>query len=686
MQSGKELKNSSQSGMSFDELSALCLSMASIALVVRQDLTEFCLSAPLHELLSELDLNARNNILHLFGSKNKGQLANALNEAALNGKAKIVFELGSKSDKHHELSLCISTILSDGKQNYFITGQDVGFYEDRIKEVKLAMSSLEKKLDEHAKDLAFARDRAMAASRAKSGFLANMSHELRTPLNAVIGYSEILLEDAEDHGNETWITDLKRIQNAGKHLLSLINDVLDLSKIEAGKMGLNLEYFRVDNMVAEVIDTIQPMAIKNNTKLELMPHDEIGVMLSDITKVRQILFNLISNGIKFSENGGVKVFCKRSNINGKDHIVFEVQDTGIGMSPEELEKLFEEFFQADNSNAKKWSGTGLGLVISQRFSEMMGGTIKVESELGKGSRFIVSIPVNTAKIRFQNSPNDLIVGPKIDPRLVRFTGRAQDIERRDKISRVLVIDDDPDVRDLMERYLTREGFEVMSACSGSEGISKIKDFNPDVITLDVLMPVMDGWSVLSELKKDPEMAKIPVIMLSMLDELDMSFALGASDYMLKPIKRDVLVDTVLKHIRDKENATVLVVDDLEENRNVIARILTSQKINVALAANGLEALATLEKGIPDLILLDLMMPEMDGFKFSEIARHNELYKDIPIVVLTARELTTEDISRLSGKVDRIYEKKETDFESLLLDIQNLVTAKVRLRYQQGVKE
>ena len=679
--------NNTGSGLSYEQLKMLAGNMGSHVFIVNESLTDYWINSNLEGVLSHYSQQSNaKDILKLFGNENKTAISNAFNNSAKDKNSNLIIKLGDLDQKHHVLSFDVSLIESENEKNYFIVGQNVGVYDDKVSEISLAMQSLEEKLDDNAKDLALARDRAMAASRAKSGFLANMSHELRTPLNAVIGYSEILLEDAEDSGNEQWTVDLKRIQNAGKHLLSLINDILDLSKIEAGKMGLNLEYFRVDNMVTEVLDTIKPMALKNNTELELTSIEEVGVMLSDITKVRQILFNLISNGIKFSENGKVSVHCERVTKKGKEHIVFSVEDTGIGMSPEELEKLFEEFFQADNSNAKKWSGTGLGLVISQRFSEMMGGDITVQSELGKGSRFIVSIPINTAKIRFQDTPDDLIVGPKIDPRLVRFSGRSQDIERRDKISRVLVIDDDPDVRDLMERYLTREGFEVLSACSGQEGISQIKEFNPDVITLDVLMPVMDGWSVLSELKKDPEMAKIPVIMLSMLDELDMSFALGASDYMLKPIKREVLVDTVLKHIRDKENATVLVVDDLEENRNVIARILTSQKINVSLASNGIEALNCLEKGIPELILLDLMMPEMDGFKFSEIVRRNEEYKDIPIVVLTARELNAEDISRLSGKVDRIYEKKETDFESLLLDIQNLVTAKVRLRYQQGVKE
>ncbi len=671
---------------SFDQLVELADRMEPFVVVASSDLSKFHANPPVHGLLDMYRIAPSNDLIRLFGDNNKAAFSNALNDNAKTGKSRLEIKLDIKDDKHHTILFEITVIDTGKSKTYFLVGQDVGVYEDKVDEIRFAMQSLEEKLEERSKDLALARDRAMAASRAKSGFLANMSHELRTPLNAVIGYSEILLEDTMENGHEQWASDLKRIQNAGKHLLALINDILDLSKIEAGKMGLNLEYFRVDSMVREVLETIKPMAFKNNTKLELAPHKEVGVMLSDITKVRQILFNLISNGIKFSENGSVTVYCKREMLKGKEHIIFEVVDTGIGMSPKELEKLFEEFFQADNSNAKKWSGTGLGLVISQRFAQMMGGNVSVESELGKGSRFIVTIPVNTAKIRFQDSPDGFIVGPKIDPRLVRFSGRPRDVERRDKISRVLVIDDDPDVRDLMERYLSREGFEVKSACSGQEGIGFIKEFNPDVITLDVLMPVMDGWSVLSELKKDPETANIPVIMLSMLDELDMSFALGAADYMLKPIKRDVLVETVLRHIRDKDNATVLVVDDMEENRNVISRILNSQKINVMLAENGVQGLSQLEKQKPDLILLDLMMPEMDGFRFCEIVKHSEDYKNIPIVVLTARELSTEDISRLSGKVDRIYEKKETDFESLLLDIQNMVTAKVRARYQEGQKE
>jgi len=662
----------------YNQLVAMASCMSNFVVVISADKKTFCVNDKLADLLSQHQIEQARDYQALFGIDHKTAFELSLAELASHNQAEFIIEYGS--NKSQVLLMNLSYMGPTSQAPILISGHDISRYSNKISEIEANISNIESTLDEKNHDLALARDRAMAANRAKSGFLANMSHELRTPLNAIIGYSEIMLEDVEEDQNGQWHADLSRIKNAGQHLLTLINDILDLSKIEAGKMGLNLEYFRVDTMIREVIETIEPMSLKNNTEIILHENDDIGVMLSDITKVRQILFNLISNGIKFSENGKVTIDCRRTNVENKEHVKIKVSDTGIGMSPEDLEKLFEEFFQVDNSNAKKWSGTGLGLVISQRFCQMMGGEIGVDSELGTGSTFTVTIPINTAKIRFQDSPDGFIVGPKIDPRLVRFAGKTEDIERRDKISRVLVIDDDPDVRDLMERYLSREGFEVMSASSGQDGITRIKEFDPDVITLDVLMPVMDGWSVLSELKNNPETSNIPVIMLSMLDELDMSFALGASDYLLKPIKRDVLVDTVLKHIRDKDNASVLVVDDLENNRNMISRTLTSQDINVSLANNGVQALESLEKSIPDLILLDLMMPEMDGFKFSEIVKKDNRFKEIPIVVLTARELTEDDIARLNGKVERIYGKNETDFESLLMDIQKMVTSTVREVY------
>ena len=536
---------------------------------------------------------------------------------------------------------------------------------------------LENVLNARTKELEFARDRAMAANRAKSGFLANMSHELRTPLNAVIGYSEILIEDLGDAGHPDWVADLKKIQSAGKHLLALINDILDLSKIEAGKMGLNLEYFRVDTMLREVVETVMPMAVKNSTTFEMGSVGDLGVMLSDITKMRQILFNLISNGIKFAESGNVTLRAERENEGDREYYVFVVQDDGIGMTQEQQEKLFQEFFQGDQSASRKWGGTGLGLVISQRFAQMMGGEITVQSTPGQGSMFRVKMPTNTAKLRFQQSPDGFLVGPKVDPQLVRFAINDKYSTRRSKISRVLVIDDDPNVRDLMERYLSREGFEVASADNGQEGIKRIKSFQPQVITLDVLMPVMDGWSVLTELKRDPETANIPVIMLSMLDELDMSFALGAADYLVKPIKRELLLETVFKHLRDSHDKRVLVVDDQPENREVVTRILQGQGLDVMEAANGIEGLAVMEAATPQLILLDLMMPEMDGFRFSEEVKKRKEWANIPIIVLTAMELTPEDVKRLNGNVDKIYERKEMDFKNLLHEIHDLIAVRVR---------
>ena len=539
------------------------------------------------------------------------------------------------------------------------------------------VDELETVLNARTKELEFARDRAMAANRAKSGFLANMSHELRTPLNAVIGYSEILIEDLGDAGQAGAVSDLKKIQSAGKHLLALINDILDLSKIEAGKMGLNLEYFRVDTMLRDVVETILPMAAKNGTAFEMKRVGELGVMLCDITKIRQILFNLISNGIKFAEQGHVELQIERVMENEREHYTFVVRDDGIGMTLEQQEKLFQEFFQGDQSASRKWGGTGLGLVISQRFAQMMGGEIVVESALGKGSVFRVKMPTNTAKLRFHSSANDAQVGPRVDPKLIRFAVNDKYVARRHTISRVLVIDDDPHVRDLMERYLTREGFEVMSAENGQDGIKRIKSFAPHVITLDVLMPVMDGWSVLSELKRDPDTANIPVIMLSMLDELDMSFALGAADYLVKPVKRDLLLETVFKHLREKNNGRVLVVDDQFENRDVVARILKGHGLTVAEAGNGVEALTQLALEKPHLILLDLMMPEMDGFRFSEEVKKHPEWAGIPIIVITAMELTPDDIKRLNGNVDKIYERKEIDFKNLLSQIHELIAARVR---------
>jgi signal transduction histidine kinase/ActR/RegA family two-component response regulator len=388
-------------------------------------------------------------------------------------------------------------------------------------------------------ELLTAKRAAEDASRAKSAFLANMSHELRTPLNAIIGYSEMIEEEIQDCGQFQNVQDVRKIQTAGKHLLALINDVLDLSKIEAGKMGLHLENFDLEGMIREMASTFQPTVAKNENTLELHLAQDLGTVKADITKVRQILFNLLSNACKFTERGTISLHVERSTIGGQDWLNFRVRDTGIGINPEQQANLFKEFAQADVSIARKYGGTGLGLAISYRFAQLMGGTIHVESEQGKGSTFIMDLPA-------QVSPEAVAAAKPKQQAPVAATPTVAP-EPKPKAETVLVIDDDPAVRDLMTRYLTKSGFNVATASGGEEGLKLAQKIRPLIITLDVVMPEMDGWEVLHALKNDSELAKIPVIMLTIVDNEIKALNLGASNYLVKPVDRDILADLIAKH-------------------------------------------------------------------------------------------------------------------------------------------
>jgi CheY-like chemotaxis protein len=363
-----------------------------------------------------------------------------------------------------------------------------------------------------------------------------MSHELRTPLNAIIGYSEMLEEEVRDSEKITHVQDLQKIQAAGKHLLSLINDVLDLSKIEAGKMGLNLETFDVAAMVEEMVTTIQPAIAKNENAFQLRVQEDIGTMRADITKVRQILLNLLSNACKFTEHGTVSLDVDRLATAGQDWIRFRVGDTGIGITAEQQENLFQEFAQADVSIARKYGGTGLGLAISHRFVQLMKGRITVESVPGQGSIFTVQLPAQAAVEQTESMQ-------------LAETGGATGGSARDKTDAdtILVIDDDLAVRDLMSRSLTKLGFRVVAAASGEEGLRLAKELRPLVITLDVIMPDWDGWTVLNKLKADSELAEIPVIMVTIVDNEAMGRDLGASSYLIKPVDRERLVTLIERH-------------------------------------------------------------------------------------------------------------------------------------------
>jgi signal transduction histidine kinase/CheY-like chemotaxis protein len=502
---------------------------------------------------------------------------------------------------------------------------------------------------------------AQEASRTKSAFLANMSHELRTPMNAIIGYSEMLMEEAADLGQDSFTPDLKKIHTAGKHLLGLINDVLDLSKIEAGKMTLYLEDFAVPTMVAEVATTIQPLVEKNGNRLVVQCPAELGVMRADVTKVRQTLFNLLSNAAKFTHDGAITLTVVPVQGAGAPSLAFHVADTGIGMTPEQLAKLFQAFVQADASTTRKYGGTGLGLAISRRFCIMMGGDISVSSELGKGTVFTATLP-----LQVREEPAAAPEAPVPAPAAVPAAGDGEG-------PLILVVDDDPAVVDLLSRNLAKEGYRVRSTSNGRDAVELARALQPRLITLDVMMPSMDGWSVLAALKADLATMRIPVVMVSMVDDKQMGFSLGAADYLTKPVDRERLSAVLAQHAPQAEHKVALVVDDLPANRDLLRRALEGLGWTVGEAEDGRAGLAAIEKRRPELILLDLMMPVMDGFEFLRELRSRPEGRAIPVVVVTAKELTSEERDLLRACVENVVQKGRISDDDLLAEIRGKIS-------------
>jgi signal transduction histidine kinase/CheY-like chemotaxis protein len=505
------------------------------------------------------------------------------------------------------------------------------------------------------------------ASRHKSQFLANMSHELRTPLNAIIGVTEMLLEDAQAAAQPDQVEAHERILRAGRHLLALINDILDLSKIEAGKLELSLESVALAPLVEDVVATIRPLAAKNGNQVEVEYPADGGTIRADPTRLRQALLNLASNASKFTERGRIRVAVTRlPDDDGREWVSMVVSDTGIGMTAEQMAKLFEEFTQADASTTRKYGGTGLGLAISRRLCRMMGGDITVTSTPGQGSTFTIRLPADARTIQpaaTEPAPKPIAAEPRFGPP----PGTS---------SPVLVIDDDETVRDLMERFLVKEGFAVISAANGIEGLKRAREAHPAAITLDVMMPDLDGWTVLAVLKGDPALADIPVILVTIVDERARGFALGATDYMVKPIDRERLAGVLRTICGDRPAPHILVIEDDEDTRSVIRQTLERAGWSVAQAEHGRRGLERVAERRPDVIVLDLMMPEMNGFDFLDALRENPEWRRIPILVLTAMDVTDEDRRRLNGEVERILQKGASAREQLLDEIGSLLASVV----------
>ena len=528
--------------------------------------------------------------------------------------------------------------------------------QDRDQMLVAAKASLEAKVAERTEDLLrvntqlmVAKEAADGANRAKSTFIANMSHELRTPLNAVLLYSELLRDEALDAGNSSQVRDLERIKTAGVHLLGLIDNILDISKIEAGRMTTYIEEVCVQDILTKIGSLVTPLVEKNRNRFIVETGTFPESFHTDQKKVEQILCNLIGNAAKFTENGEVRLLV--ANAQEEGFLEFQVRDTGIGMTQEQADKLFQEFIQADASTSRKYAGTGLGLAICRKFARLLGGEVSVSSQPGAGSTFTVKLPLQP------------VAATEKDPPKPHAARRAPVLGTRGK---VLLVVSDESIREDVGQMLTQEGFLVAVATSGDKALQMALEMFPDLIVMDVEVSGGAGWGVLARLKHAPETSAIPVILLGMEEDHLHGLALGASEIIPKPVAKENLLSMMRRVAPRQEDLSVLLVEDDPFAGEALGRLVESQGITVTYARNGIEALAALDLGIPSLILLDLMMPEMDGFTFVEAIQDNPQFAAIPIAILTARDLEPEDLLRLhQPQIQKILRKGTCSRTSLM---------------------
>jgi len=479
------------------------------------------------------------------------------------------------------------------------------------------------------------------ANKHKSVFLANMSHELRTPLNAIIGFSELLSDAREGQFDAATRTRfLNQILTSGKHLLGLINDILDLSKVEAGQMELRLGTVEVKEAVDQAVKTVEPLVSKKDIKLEWNA-DGAGLILADAGKLKQMLLNLLSNAIKFTPEGGtVSIGVKRTD----DAVEFAVADTGIGIAPDDQKQIFHEFHQIDHGPGRKHEGTGLGLALTRRFALLHGGDVRVSSEVDKGSVFTLVLPLRRATV------------PTVKPQLVPATNGHPAASG----PLVLVVEDDPAAAELLTRQLVGAGYRAEVARTGTEALEKARRLQPAAITLDIILPEVDGWEVITRLKSDDITSGIPIVVVSVVDNPELGMSLGAIDYFVKPVDGRLLVNRLnqfnLERQHGKDEIRVLVVDDEAANRLWLTKTLEPAGFTVVPASGGREAIQLAKSAKPDFVILDLMMPEVNGFDVVEALRADEATRDVPIMVLTASHLTAADKRLLNGRVSEILSR------------------------------
>ena len=498
------------------------------------------------------------------------------------------------------------------------------------------------------KEMETSRDEARDANAEKTRFFANMSHELRTPLNAILGYGEMLEEDCEDLGYDDLLPDLRKITSAGSHLLSLINNILDISKIEAGRMELYLTNFDIESMIDTIKDVTGPLSIKNENNFVVNITDNIGKMNQDETKIRQCLTNFLSNSFKFTSKGNVELKVDTFILNETEMIRFAVIDDGEGMSEEGLSKVFKEYEQAERSTSAKHGGTGLGLPITKKLAEMMGGDVEVMSELGKGSQFTLYVP------RYSPEQEDL------DIELIDF----DKLTEQEKI--IVLIDDDVDMHELIRRTVTKIGLTLVGATDGEKGMQIVREVKPKLLLLDVLMPGRDGWSILKECKTDPDLKDMSIIMVSQMEQDKLSKSLGADDYMTKPINRELFLERVknLMINSSSNNGKVLIVDDDKDTREILSRILDDNGWISITAKDGKDGLEKLKEN-PSLIVLDLEMPRMDGFEFlDEYMNTYSINERKPILVYSGKDLSEVQIDQLNKNVAALIKKDEVSMQEL----------------------